>query len=115
MLNEDLSKIGEDMANERQTEEQSGVAVEERLKRPSLYKVLLLNDDYTPMDFVVLVLKSIFHKDGKTAHDIMMVVHNEGKGIAGVYPHDIAETKSFQTNEFAKKNQHPLKSVIEKE
>ncbi len=99
----------------RETEEQTGLAIEERLKKPSLYKVLLLNDDYTPMDFVIHVLKSVFHRDEKSAYEIMMSVHNEGKGVAGTYPFEIAETKSFQTNEYAKKNQHPLKSVVEKE
>lgn len=99
----------------KEVEDQTGVAIEERLKKPSLYKVLLLNDDYTPMDFVIHVLKSVFHRDEKTAYEIMMAVHNEGKGVAGTYPFEIAETKSFQTNEYAKKNQHPLKSVVEKE
>jgi ATP-dependent Clp protease adaptor protein ClpS len=96
-------------------EEQTGIAIEERLKKPSLYKVVLLNDDYTPMDFVIHVLKTIFKKDEKTAHEIMLSVHNEGRGIAGTYSHEIAETKSFQTNEYAKKSQHPLKSIVEKE
>lgn len=100
---------------ERKLDEQRGVAVEEKVRKPSLYQVILLNDDYTPMDFVIFVLKSVFHRDEKTAYEIMMAVHNEGRGVAGTYPFDIAETKSAQTNELAKKNQHPLKSVVEKE
>lgn len=89
--------------------------VKEKLKKPSLYKVILLNDDFTPMDFVVYVLKSFFNKTDDEAHDIMMQVHKNGAGIAGVYSFEVAEMKSAQVNMLAKENQHPLKSVIEKE
>jgi ATP-dependent Clp protease adaptor protein ClpS len=96
-------------------EHQEGVAVEERLKKPSLYKAVLLNDDYTPMDFVVHILKTFFQKDDSAAYEIMMQVHNNGRGVAGIYPYDVAETKAFQVNGYAKKSHHPLKCVIEKE
>lgn len=89
--------------------------VKEKLKKPSLYKVILLNDDFTPMDFVVYVLKSFFNKTDDEAHDIMMQVHKNGAGIAGVYSFEVAEMKSAQVNMLAKENQHPLKSVIERE
>ena len=89
--------------------------VSEKVKKPSLYKVILLNDDFTPMDFVVYVLKSFFNKTDDEAHDIMIQVHKDGAGIAGVYSFEIAEMKSAQVNMLAKDNQHPLKSVIEKE
>ena len=96
-------------------QEQQGIAIEERLKKPAQYKVVLLNDDYTPMDFVIHILKSYFQKSDQEAYDIMLQVHNQGRGIAGVYSYDIAETKAFQVNAYSKKNQHPLKCVIEKE
>lgn len=89
--------------------------VNEKVKKPSLYKVILLNDDFTPMDFVVYVLKSFFNKTDDEAHDIMLQVHKDGAGIAGVYSFEIAEMKSAQVNITAKENQHPLKSVVEKE
>ncbi len=94
-----------------------GVVVEERIKvkKPSLYKVLLLNDDYTPMDFVVHILKVYFQKDEVAAHEIMIQVHTQGRGIAGVYSYDVAESKVVQVIEYAKKNDYPLKAVLEKE
>lgn len=89
--------------------------LKEKVKKPSLYKVILLNDDFTPMDFVVYVLKEFFNKTDDEAHDIMISVHKDGAGIAGVYSFEIAEMKSAQVNMLAKENEHPLKSVIEKE
>ena len=86
-----------------------------KVTRPSLYKVILLNDDYTPMDFVILILKKFFsHSDGEATR-IMLQVHNDGAGIAGVFTHEVAETKVYLVNEFARKNQHPLKCVMEKD
>lgn len=101
----------------KQTENESGVAVEERVKtqKPSLYKVILLNDDYTPMDFVIYILKTFFHKNEQEAQRIMMQVHNDGKGLAGIYPYDIAETKVAQVTMQAQKNQYPLKCILEKD
>lgn len=86
-----------------------------KLKKPSHYKVILLNDDYTPMDFVVLVLVRFFRKTEQEATEIMLAVHNQGKGIAGVFPFEVAETKAMQCNQFAKHNNFPLKTVVEKD
>ena len=85
-----------------------------KTKRPSLYKVLLLNDDYTTMDFVILVLEVVFHKDNQEATRIMLKVHQEGKGLAGVFTRDVAETKAAIVHDLAHKNDHPLKCTIEK-
>lgn len=103
------------MSYKEREEIEGGLDLKEKVKRPSLYKVILLNDDFTPMDFVVYVLKSFFNKTDDEAHDIMMQVHKDGAGVAGVYTFEIAEMKSAQVNMVAKDNQHPLKSVIEKE
>src|SRR5262245_17831221 len=83
-------------------------------KRPSLYRVLLLNDDYTPMEFVVHVLERFFNKDHEAAHRIMMHVHQHGIGECGVYTYEVAETKVTQVMAFARKHQHPLQCVMEK-
>jgi len=85
------------------------------VQEPSMYKVLLVNDDYTPMDFVVLILTSIFGKTIEEAISLMMDVHKKGRGLAGVYTWDIAETKVRDTVILAKKNQYPLHAVIEEE
>jgi ATP-dependent Clp protease adaptor protein ClpS len=83
-------------------------------KRPSLYRVLLLNDDYTPMEFVVHVLERFFNKDQEAAHRIMMHVHQHGIGECGVYTYEVAETKVTQVMDFSRKHQHPLQCVMEK-
>ena len=83
-------------------------------KRPSLYRVLLLNDDYTPMEFVVHVLERFFNKDHGAAHRIMMHVHQHGIGECGIYTYEVAETKVTQVMDFARKHQHPLQCVMEK-
>ena len=83
------------------------------LKRPPMYKVLLLNDDYTPMEFVVHILENFFSMQREKATQIMLVVHSEGKAVVGIYPKDIAETKSEQVNLYAQENDHPLMSSIE--
>jgi ATP-dependent Clp protease adaptor protein ClpS len=82
-------------------------------QEPKLYKVLLHNDDYTPMDFVILVLKKFFGKNETDAYKIMLDVHHKGVGIGGIYSYEVAETKSMHLNQFAKSNQYPLKSSIE--
>ena len=84
-----------------------------RLEPPRLYKVLLLNDDYTPMDFVILLLQRFFSMDPERATQIMLKVHNEGRGLCGVYPRDIAATKVDQVSAFAQQHQHPLACVME--
>lgn len=83
-------------------------------KRPSLYRVLLLNDDYTPMEFVIHVLERFFNKDRDTATRIMLHVHNHGIGECGIYTYEVAETKVTQVMDFARKHQHPLQCVMEK-
>jgi ATP-dependent Clp protease adaptor protein ClpS len=96
----------------------AGTAVITRTKtqtqRPSMYRVLLLNDDYTPMDFVIGVLCSYFHKDFDDANRIMWQVHNNGVGECGVYTYEVADTKVTQVMDHAKKHQHPLQCVMEK-
>jgi ATP-dependent Clp protease adaptor protein ClpS len=86
-----------------------------RTKKPSMYKVLMLNDDYTPMEFVVDVLQHIFQKTREEATKIMLHVHQKGVGICGVYTYEVAETKVTQTVDYARKNQHPLQCTLEKE
>jgi len=92
------------------------VVVEEakpKLKRPPMYKVLLLNDDYTPMEFVVHILKAFFGMNREKATHIMLNVHTKGKGVCGLYPRDIAETKVAQVNEYSRQNDHPLLCTME--
>lgn len=94
-----------------------GVALQEakpKLKRPPLYKVFLLNDDYTPMDFVVHILEAFFSMDRENATRIMLEVHTRGKGICGIYTHEIAETKVSLVNSYSRENQHPLLCEMEK-
>ena len=86
-----------------------------RTKKPSMYKVLMLNDDYTPMEFVVDVLQHIFQKTREEATKIMLHVHQKGVGVCGVYTYEVAETKVTQTVDYARKNQHPLQCTLEKE
>ena len=83
------------------------------LKRPPMFKVVLLNDDYTPMEFVVHVLETFFAMDREKAVQIMLAVHTTGSAVVGIYPRDIAETKSERVNEYARANQHPLLSTVE--
>jgi len=85
----------------------------EQVKAPSMYKVLLLNDDYTPMEFVVMVIQEFFHKDQETATRIMLQVHMEGKGVCGIYTHDVAATKVDQVVEISRKSGHPLQCMME--
>jgi len=85
----------------------------ERLKRPPLYKVLLHNDDYTTMEFVVWVLETIFHHDETSATRIMLHVHKNGVGVAGIYPHDIAETRAARVEALARTHEYPLRCSVE--
>jgi ATP-dependent Clp protease adaptor protein ClpS len=96
---------------------QTGVLTKTRTKtkKPSMYKVLLLNDDYTPMEFVVLVLQIFFSKTGDDATRIMLHVHQKGVGVCGVYTFEVAETKVTQVMDFAKKHGHPLQCTMEKD
>jgi len=95
---------------------QLGTATKTRAKpkKPSQFKVLLLNDDYTPMEFVVMVLKRFFGMDLEQATRVMLHVHQRGVGVCGIFPYEIAETKVNQVMDFAKQNQHPLQCTLEK-
>lgn len=86
-----------------------------KTEKPPLYKVLLLNDDFTPMDFVILILRKFFLKSEPEATQIMLQVHNEGAGLAGVFTFEVAETKVYSVNEFSRRHKHPLKCIMEKE
>lgn len=85
-----------------------------KTRRPSMYRVLLLNDDYTPMEFVIIVLERFFHKNRDEATQVMLHVHNHGVGECGTYTYEVAETKVAQVLDFARKHQHPLQCVMEK-
>ncbi|MDR1888340.1 MAG: ATP-dependent Clp protease adapter ClpS [Zoogloeaceae bacterium] len=98
------------------TQHQNEAILEEEVhsESPALYKVLLLNDDYTPMDFVIHVLQRFFAMDHERATEIMLKVHLEGRGICGLFPRDIAATKVEQVSAFARRHQHPLACIMEK-
>jgi ATP-dependent Clp protease adaptor protein ClpS len=100
---------------DRQTSGEVLERTRQETKKPELYKVLLLNDDYTTMDFVVDVLESVFHKQPAEAHRIMMMVHTQGKGLCGVYPFEVAETKVAAVIERARANGFPLLASMEPE
>ncbi|MEZ5444275.1 MAG: ATP-dependent Clp protease adapter ClpS [Gammaproteobacteria bacterium] len=104
------------MSEKPVTRRDDGLALEEarpRVKRPPLYNVVLLNDDFTPMEFVVHILERFFAKDRPSATRIMLEVHTRGKGICGAYTHEIAETKVAQVNAYSRENQHPLLCTLE--
>ena len=109
-------KLEEQNNNINLEETQKGVLLETKLatKKPSMYKVILLNDDYTPMEFVVYVLQKIFNKNQEEATQIMLHIHKKGTGICGVYTYEVAEVKSKTVIDFAKQNQHPLQCTVEK-
>ena len=86
-----------------------------KLKKPRLYRVIINNDDFTPMEFVVHVLEQFFNMDRAKATRIMLDVHNNGKGVCGLYPRDIAETKTLQVNNYSRKHNHPLMTSMEAE
>ena len=88
-------------------------AVRPELKRPSMYKVILLNDDYTPMEFVVEVLTSYFSHSQQAATEIMLTVHHKGKAVCGIYTKDVADTKAYLVNQYARECEHPLLCEIE--
>ena len=98
-------------------ETETGVITQEKpeTKRPSMYKVIMLNDDYTPQEFVVWLLTSIFNKTPEEATKIMLHVHQNGVGICGIYTYEVAETKVAQVMELARRNDHPLQCTMEKE
>jgi ATP-dependent Clp protease adaptor protein ClpS len=104
-MSEERPGTGSDVAERTRAETQ----------HPSLWKVVLLNDDYTPMEFVVYLLESLFDKSPAEAYRVMMLVHTEGRGLCGVYSHEIAETRAAKTEELASSAGYPLKAVIEEE
>jgi ATP-dependent Clp protease adaptor protein ClpS len=104
-----------DGGGDGETERGLMVKTRPKTKKPSMYKVLLLNDDYTPMEFVVHVLESIFAKSRQEATDIMLHVHRRGVGICGIFTFEVAETKVAQVMDFARANEQPLQCTMEKE
>ena len=125
ILKETKSEVAETMSDRDQTggngpehgDPEHGLLTKTRqeTKKPSMYKVLMLNDDYTPMEFVVHILQSIFHKSQEEAMRIMLHVHHKGVGVCGVFTYEVAETKVTQVMDYARKNQHPLQCTMEKE
>ncbi|MCH2272008.1 MAG: ATP-dependent Clp protease adapter ClpS [SAR86 cluster bacterium] len=108
--------LGPDEDQEDQEDQGTSVAVatiEPKLKKPPLYRVVIFNDDYTPMEFVVYVLQTFFGIDRDKATQIMLAIHTHGKGVCGIFTKEVAETKSAQVNNFARENEHPLISEIE--
>lgn len=106
------------MARKKQQSDDSGVSIQEtdpKVEQPPLFKVILLNDDYTPMDFVVYVLEKFFDMSRDKATEIMLHVHTRGAGVCGLFTRDVAETKVAQVNEFSRENEHPLQCVMEEE
>ncbi|MEL7449684.1 MAG: ATP-dependent Clp protease adapter ClpS [Pseudomonadota bacterium] len=111
-----MSNDSDDNGNEPDQVIDYGQVVEEarpRLKRPPMFKVILLNDDYTPMEFVVDVLQKIFSMDRTKATRVMLEVHTRGKGVCGLYTYEIAETKVAQVNAYSRQHQHPLLCTME--
>jgi ATP-dependent Clp protease adaptor protein ClpS len=111
-----LAGSGEDEGQPGLPDDGRGLAVEEarpKLKKPPLFRVVLLNDDYTPMEFVVQVLEMIFGMDRPKATRVMLEVHTKGKGVCGVFTYEIAETKVAQVSSYAEQNQHPLMCTLE--
>ena len=104
--------------SDKLTQQSDGLAVQEakpKVKKPQLYKVILLNDDYTPMEFVVRVLERFFHKNRDEATQIMLHVHQKGMGVCGLFTREVAETKVQQVMLYAAQNQHPLQCTMEPE
>lgn len=106
------------MSEKHDVEEQSGtktlVRPDESTKTPAFYKVVILNDDFTPQDYVIFVLQKFFKKSEQEATQLMLQVHLKGMGVAGVYTYEIAETKAFQVNENSRQQKYPLKCIVEK-
>ena len=105
IMSEEFPELHEELDEEKRAQ----------LEEPPMYRVLLLNDDYTPMDFVVDLLMSVFRKTREQATEIMLHIHQQGKGLCGVYTHDVAETKVATVHSIAEESGHPLRSVMEKD
>lgn len=107
-------RMGDDDQSSREGEgDVAFQTADPELKRPSLYRVVLLNDDYTPMEFVVHILEQFFAMNREKATQVMLAVHTQGKGVCGVYTKDIAETKAALVNDYSRENQHPLLCEVE--
>ncbi|MEB0046607.1 MULTISPECIES: ATP-dependent Clp protease adapter ClpS [unclassified Pseudomonas] len=116
-FNQDRPALHQDHS-ETDDDDSAGIAVQEAkpaLQAPPMYKVVLFNDDYTPMDFVVEVLEVFFNLNRELATKVMLAVHTEGRAVCGVFTRDIAETKAMQVNQYARESQHPLLCEIEKD
>ena len=109
-------KLSDDNDNNINNDLEKGVLLDTKpkTKKPSMYNVLLLNDDYTPMEFVVLVLESVFNKKQEEATQIMLHVHKNGVGVCGIFTYEVAESKCKSVMDMAKKNEHPLQCTMEK-
>jgi ATP-dependent Clp protease adaptor protein ClpS len=103
------------MSAEEDSSQEILVETRPKTKRPPLYKVMLLNDDFTPMEFVVLVLERFFSKNPTQAFEIMLTVHKKGLAMVGIFSHEVAETKVSQVMDFSRRHQHPLQCTMEKE
>lgn len=119
MTNRGAGPVGPVMAGRKEgDDDDSGIGVATRTrtqtKKPALYKVLMLNDDYTPMEFVVLCLQRFFRMDMEDATRVMLHVHQKGVGVCGIFTYEVAETKVSQVIDFARQNQHPLQCTLEK-
>lgn len=109
-------RAADESGNDADSDGQVGIATKTQAKpkKPSRYKVLMLNDDYTPMEFVVIVLKRFFRMDMEEATRVMLHVHQRGVGVCGIFPYEVAETKVNEVMDFARQNQHPLQCTLEK-
>ena len=115
-VDEPESGLSEEQSDFNEENEKSlAVAEDVRVRRPSMYKVVLLNDDYTPMDFVIAVLIKFFGKSESDATQIMYAVHQKGRGICGVFPYDLAETKARNVCDYSRSEGHPLQAIVERE
>ena len=110
-----LITMGEDKDSKNDVEGSVKLAVKPKTKIPPLYRVLMMNDDYTPMEFVIEVLEKFFQKNREEATQIMLHVHQRGVGVCGIYAYDLAETKAMQVMNYARKYEHPLQVQLEKE
>ena len=109
-------RLSDDHGDEHLPDQHHGLVLEEarpKLKKPPLYKVVMMNDDFTPMEFVVEVLESFFYMDREKATRTMLTVHTEGKAVCGVFSRDVAETKADLVTDYARENQHPLMCQVE--
>ena len=115
-LTSDVTRMGDDDHNDRGNRSNTGVVIQSKpkTKKPSMYKVIMLNDDYTPMEFVVHVLERFFSKNRDEATNIMLHVHQRGVGVCGTFTYEVAETKVTQVMDFARQHQHPLQCTVEK-